>query len=485
MSRNKSSHHRVKQNITRTQDSIRAQTADSFANLSARVGFGAGSQQDASRYKLDFLSRNPYNLEAAYRSNWLAGKVVDAYAEDMTREGVEIISDDLDPDDIDRIHKEMERLRIWSGLTEGLRWSRLYGGAIVVLLVDGQRLNTPLNIETVGPDSFKGVTVFDRWQVSPSLHDLVTDFGPSLGLPKYYDVSPGAHALVGERIHYSRVIRLEGDRLPWRQRLAENGWGQSVIERLYDRLVAFDSTTEGAAQLVYKAHLRTLKVAKFREIVAAGGPMLEGLIKQVAFMRQYQSNEGITILDGTDEFETHSYTFTGLPDLMLRFGEQLSGASGIPLVRLFGQSPAGLSATGESDMRNYYDNIKQKQEQDLRPGILKLLECISRSARGETLPDSFGFEFVPLWQLSETEKAEILQKISAAIAEQYNAGVITWSAALKELRAAAKKTGVFSNISDEDIKDAENEPPMSGDVATIDPKTGKPVLKTVEPKEAA
>jgi len=36
----------------------------------------------------------------------------------------------------------------------------------------------------VGPDQFKGLLVLDRWQVAPSLTDLVSDIGPDLGMPK-------------------------------------------------------------------------------------------------------------------------------------------------------------------------------------------------------------------------------------------------------------------------------------------------------------
>ena len=55
--------------------------------------------------------------------------------------------------------------------------------------------------------------------------------------------------------------------------------GMSVVERIWDRLTAFDSATVGAAQLVYKAHLRTYSVEKLRELIALGGPAFEALLK--------------------------------------------------------------------------------------------------------------------------------------------------------------------------------------------------------------
>ncbi|MDR5671410.1 DUF1073 domain-containing protein, partial [Burkholderia cenocepacia] len=93
--------------------------------------------------------------------------------------------------------------------------------------------------------------------------------------------------------HYSRVIRLDGEALPYYQRISENGWGLSILEPMWDRLIAFDSATVGIGQLVYKAHLRTLSVDKLREIIAQGGPAYAGLLKQIETIRFAQTNEGL------------------------------------------------------------------------------------------------------------------------------------------------------------------------------------------------
>lgn len=468
---------RQQQAIRQGTDAARTagmRTGDSFNNLNARLGYGAGSQQDGAGFRPDYISRIPFTLESAYRSNWLCGMVIDIVANDMTRAGVEFLSDGITPDDQKAMHAEFERLNIWGQLTDTVKWSRLYGGCILVLLVDGQNLSTPLNLDTVTEGQFKGVVALDRWQVNPTLHDLVTDFGPDLGKPKFYDVTPAAQALIGQRIHYSRVVRLDGLDLPWRQRIAENGWGQSVLERLWDRVIAFDSTTEGAAQLVYKAHLRTVKIPGFREMVAIGGPAFEGLVKQLQFMRSMQSNEGLTVLDGQDEFETHQYSFSGLSDMMLQFGQQLSGATQIPLVRLFGQSPAGLNSTGESDLRTYYDGIANQQDQKLRPGMGKIMDLVHRSLFGQPLPEGTEFDFVPLWQMTAEQKANVAKTITDAVVAAEGAGIISPEIAGKELRQSSRQTGIYSHIDDKFIKQLEDEPPAPGDVdPDVDPAAGK------------
>lgn len=73
-----------------------------------------------------------------------------------------------------------------------------------------------------------------------------------------------------------------------------------------------------------------------------GGKPFEALVKQMELVRQYQTNEGMSLFDSEDGFETHSYSFAGLSDLLSEFKEDIAGAVGIPLVRLFRQSPKGF-----------------------------------------------------------------------------------------------------------------------------------------------
>ncbi|MFP0547901.1 DUF1073 domain-containing protein [Acinetobacter baumannii] len=437
---------------------IKQFTIDSFQNFAARVGLGAGSQNDQSTYGFDFLSRDRLKLEAMYRSSWIVGQVVDVVAEDMTREGISMRGMD-DPDEVETIDQAFDEFEIWDKLCDTIKWGRLYGGAVAVMMIDGQNVSTPLNLNTIKKDQFKGLMVLDRWMVLPTLEDLVTEYGPDYGKPKYYNVITDSVGLSDQKIHYSRVIRIDGVDLPYWQRIAENLWGQSVIERLLDRLTIFDSTTMGIGQLVYKAHLRTYKVKGLRSIIAAGGKAFEALVKQIEHIRLWQSNEGMTLMDADDSFETHQYSFSGLDNILLQFGQQISGATQIPLVRLFGQSPAGLNSTGESDLSMYYDNINQQQERRLRSNLHKLLRIISLSKLGKDLPDSFKFDFASLWQIDDKTKAEVANTTVQAVVAAEENGLISRKAALKELRQSSEITGIFASISDEEIDQADDDPP--------------------------
>lgn len=432
---------------------VTAKTNDSFQNFAANLGYGTRNLSTYSTYGFNPISRIQTKLEWMYRGSWLVGVVVDCVAEDMVRAGIELTGD-IKPEDIDEFHQLANATGVWNGVLSTLKWGRLYGGAIGVMMIDGQDPSSPLRIETIKKGAFRGIAVLDRWSLTPSLDELVTELGPDSGMPMYYKVAASMPVLANQKIHYSRILRTVGVELPYWQAIAENMWGMSVLERLYDRLIAFDSTTQGAAQLVYKAHIRTYMVEGLREIIVGGGQAYQGLLEMVKLMRLQQSNEGITLMDAKDKFEAHQYSFSGLADVLLQFGQQLSGATQIPLVRLFGQSPAGLNSTGESDLRNYYDGISQKQESTLRRPLTNLLAVMWKSL-GRDVPKGFAFEFNPLWQLSDTEKADIAEKDQRAISGAVNDGIIDVPIALRELRQSSRVTGRFSNITDEDISAAE------------------------------
>lgn len=444
-----------------TGASARRVTNDSFQNFTAQLGYGTANQMSGSTYGYNPITRNRILLEWAYRGSWVVGVAVDAVADDMTRAGIEIMSG-MPSRSIELINIAMQELQFWDKLNETIRWARLYGGAIGVMMIDGQDVSTPLNLDTIGRGQFRGLTVMDRWMLDPALNlqGLVTEMGPDAGMPEYYRVMNSAPVLGGANIHYSRVIRIDGIELPYFQRMTENGWGISIVERLYDRLIAFDSTTVGAAQLVYKAHIRTLSIDKLRELIAIGGKSFAAVIKQVEMIRMFQANEGITLLDASDKFESHQYAFSGLSDMLLQFGQQVAGALQIPLVRLFGQSPAGMSATGESDFRNYYDGINAQQERRLRRPLHKVLEALSRSVLGMPLPEDFSFKFTALWQMSALEKAELAETNADTVIKVFEAGIVDQPLALEELRTSSRTTGTWTHVTDEAIAAAKANPAL-------------------------
>jgi phage-related protein (TIGR01555 family) len=433
--------------------------SDGFANFVSRQGYGADNMLTAGVYTFDNLTNDRLQLEAMYRQSWIVGAAVDSVAEDMTREGI-VINSTNEPDEVQKMTTSLSRLGIWRSILEAIKWGRLYGGAIAVLNIDGQDPTTPLDVTKVGLGQFSGLTVYDRWQLQVDNQNTI-ETGPDAGLPAYYSIVSNISTgeLSGLTYHHSRVIRLIGIQLPTYQAISEQMWGESIIERMKDRLVSFDTATMGTANLVQKAYYRTVKIEGLRQVLSSGGQAEENLLKQFDMMRFLQNSEGLSLIDSNDEFESHSYSFAGLSDVILQFGQQISGATGIPLVRLFGQSPAGLNSTGESDFRMYYDNIKAQQESRLRDGLMRVLQTMHQSLFGRETPDDFDFEFVSLWQTTDREKAEISSSIVTQTTLAYDHGVIDLETALQELRQASDVTGIFTNITDQQIEEAKDAPP--------------------------
>ena len=425
---------------------------DAFVNPATKTGQWAGNLSSFGGYVFNPITRNRIELEAAYRGSWVVGRVIDSIAEDMTREGITLQG--IEATEKGELDSALSSMGVMESLCTTIKWGRLYGGAIGVLLIDGEDVEQPLNFETIRPHSFRGIFPVDRWCCDPDLTEYVDILGRELGHPKYYRMLENFPLFSGKRVHFSRVIRCVGVELPFYQRQWERGWGISLVERIFDVLRAFDSATLGASQLVYQARLWVLGIKGLRTVLGSTSDAAQrGLLRQLDNIRQWRQNEGLSLIDADDRVDQFTYSFSGLDDILQQFIQQISGASGIPITRLMGQSPKGFSS-GEQEIRQYYDVIKQHQEYTLRVGLTKLLHVAYRSLFYKQPDENFGFEFNSLWVPDKKEEAEILSMTTDAVINAYNNGIISEKIALSELQ----KCGM-NNISGEDIEQADNQPP--------------------------
>jgi hypothetical protein len=213
------------------------------------------------------------------------------------------------------------------------------------------------------------------------------------------------------------------------------------------------------SQLIYKAYLRTMKVKGLRKILAAGGALQAAFQANIEAIRSMQASEGITVVDSEDDFETHTYTFGGLSEVIDGNARQVCGALQMPMVRLMGEGPGGLNATDEGALRIWYDGIGKEQEARYRRPIGRLFDVLYRSTLGEAPPEDFNFKFNPLWKVSKAEQAEIAGSVTQTVLSAHAAGVVSTQIALKELRQSSETTGVWTNIDDEAIDAAADMPP--------------------------
>ena len=441
---------------------IRSRALDAFSNVLARLGAGTPNLLEGTEYSLQRMSRDFNTLNALYRESWIVRRIIDVIPADMLKNWITITSG-LEPDVEKRLSLTLRRTQLIDKLKRGMQWGRLYGGALGVMLVkhQGYDLSQPLQLDWIMPGDFAGLLIFDRWNgVNPS-SELIEDISdPDYGYPKYYTVTdPAGGGSV--KIHHSRVVRFTGNTLPFWEEIAEMQWGASVVESIFDELRKRDNVSWNIAQLTFMANIRVLKMQDLGQLLAATDNESQAeLLRTLEAQNMLLNNMGMQVMDAADGLETHQYTFGGLSDCYQQFIMDISGAAEIPVTRLFGRSPSGLNATGESDLQNYYDMIAEKQESYLRPILNKVLPPFIISTLG-SLPDDFDFEFDPVAEPTDKERADLAKCGTDNVVAAYNAGLISQRTALKELKQQSERTGVWTNITDEDIERASDtvEPP--------------------------
>jgi hypothetical protein len=118
-----------------------------------------------------------------------------------------------------------------------------------------------------------------------------------------------------------------------------------------------------------------------------------------------------TVLDAEgEEFERQNFAWSGIKDPFELLMLSLAADARMPVTVLMGQSPAGMQATGESDMRWFYDTIASSQENIITPALEYILKLIMLSKEGPTNgvePESWGITFPSLWQPTPLEASEI------------------------------------------------------------------------------
>lgn len=442
-------------------------TMDAFQNQMARLGFGQPNLNEGADYPLTRMSQN-YNLfTSLYRSSWIVRKIVDVFPSDMVKNWIKFNSS-LDPEKISKINSVIRKTKTKEKIKEGLRWARLYGGAAGLILIDDDEdLSEPLDYDAIMLDDYKGLLIFDRWNgIYPDieLEDDISD--EEYGYPKYYSISlseANSNLMLSYnkqdlvKVHHSRIVRFNGRDLPLWERQAEMFWGESEIEIVFEELKKRDNTSANIASLIFLANIRVLKMNDLGQLLGASTQKAqENLYKVLQAQNQLMSNMGIYVMDKDDDFGSEQYSFGGLNDIYESFMLDIAGACEMPVTKLFGREPAGFNSTGESDLTQYYDTLEEKQETYLQPIIDKLLPIIFMSTLG-AIPEDLDWEFNPCMNVNSKDLVDLAQSMASPIFEAFNAGLITKEIALKELKQQNEKTGMWSNITDEDIKNAKNE----------------------------
>lgn len=429
---------------------------DAISNPIARLGVGTDNLINAHEYINERISLDYRLLNSLYRDNWIVQNIVQSVPSDIVKKWF-TISADVSPDKLDEINIYIRNISLQQKISEGMRWGRLYGGAIGLLLIKGQteNLNEPLNLDIVLPGTFFGIYILERWQsVTPDSEIVLNPADPDFGLPEYYLITDSLSNIM-TKVHHTKVIRFEGRQLPMYERLNEQFWGVSEIESAYREIVRRDTTAENIASLIFKANLSVMHIKDLDQIFAINSVQAQerfwNTLQSIAVV---ESSMGIKLVGAEDRAEYLNYGFNGIKDIYEGIMMDLSGATHIPVTKLFGRSPAGMNSTGESDLQNYYDYIDEVRDTQFRPIIKRLLPILALSVWGE-IPNNLDFEFPEMKTLTDAEKAQLAQQLTGTIIEAFNSNLITQDIAQKELKNLSEKYDIFTNITDELIKQGE------------------------------
>ncbi len=394
---------------------------DGWTNILTGLGQSHRDKNMAMCFKSCPIFSNR-ELDELYRSDGLTRRIIDIVASDMLRQGFEI---DGDPEGL--ILGKMEDIKAYCKFLNVIQWARLYGGAIILMgIVDGKPLNESVNVNSIKNVSW--LHVFDRWQCVTQFEYMTKDLNdPNYGQPEFYEIHDyriGASFVV----HHSRILRLDWSILPPREQNQNCGWGDTIINSIYDELKNYGSAFANTSTMMQDFVNGVLKIPGLSMLLASSCPENEQDIKKrLDYANLSKGVTNMMVLDGEETYEKLSTNVSGISDLLDRFMLALSSVSGIPVTLLFGRSPAGLNATGEADVRNYYDMIKQYQVTKLKPLLEKLTYYIMKSSEGPFKgkePENWSIQFASLWQNTEEQEANVRKTVAEIDALYIDRGVL-------------------------------------------------------------
>jgi phage-related protein (TIGR01555 family) len=388
---------------------------DSLQNLM----HGAGTKYDSKRYykykKDNSILLSDIQATDMYNSNWIASSIAKLPPHDMTNKGFYVENDTEE-----LIIKDLNKKKFNKSLYEAVLWSRVYGGAIIVMGInDGGNLQDEVKYNNIKEIEF--FRVYDKTRITVQDIDLQKD--PSkknYGMPEYYEIN----TLDGKlpKIHASRVLRFDGELLPEDSFVENNRWHASIYCTMLERLIGMDMTYGNVESIVERYIQDVLKMDSIESKMQAGS-----ITKLMERLNQIDLTKHIinTLAIDKDQEEIIRLTATvaGLNDVIATMENAVCAAACIPRVRLFGTSSKGLSASGADDiqLRIYYDTISSMQMQDLLGPVSRVVWLEQIASNGPTKGqqiENWSIKFNKLWQLTQKEELEN-QKLQSEIDEKY------------------------------------------------------------------
>lgn len=397
---------------------VRPYREDGYVNLMNKYGT---SQDNSESYSFD---REPVipdmQLTSLYEGNGLFSKIIDTPAEEALKHGFDL---NLKNDDLDAfVESALDDLEWEEKAATAIKWARLYGGAIIVMLIDdGRGLEEPVDWENVR--SIDELRVYERAIVQPDYTSLyMQDFGvrgkpnraSKFGQPEFYYVS----SIYGSfTVHESRCLVFRNGVLP--EQISNSTyqyWGMPEYVRIRRALRETTTAHSDAVKLLERSVQAVYSMKNLAALLTTD----EGenqVLRRLQVIDQARSFLNSIAIDSEGEnYDFKTTQFAGVSDVIDSTCNMLSALTNIPQTILFGRSPAGMNATGDSDLENYYNFVERIQKLMLKRNLRDLLDVIFRagvaSKEVDEIPD-YKLTFNPLWSLSDTEQATVDQTRAA------------------------------------------------------------------------
>ena len=391
---------------------VRPYRADGFVNLMTKYGT---SKDPSEQYKYVPELQVPDSLLTLfYEGNGLFAKIIDAPAEEAVKHGF-TLEDVSDQTLIDFYQEALEELDFEETAMTAIKWARLYGGSIAVMLInDGRGLEEPLDWSNIR--SIDDIRVYDRSVIQPD-YDSMFSYDPRdpfrtrgsrLGMPERYQVFSKYGTFT---VHDSRCLVFRNGVLP---EGASNSvyqfWGQPEYVRI-NKAIRDAEVAHGSAPKLLDRSVQAIYKMKDLAAELATEEGEDRLLKRLQIIDMARGMMNSIAIDSEgEEYDFRTFQFSGVNDVIGASCNMLSAVSSIPQVILFGQKVGGLGNGDDTSMENWYNYVERNQKRMLKGNTRYLLSIIFQAglATGEVdeVP-KIKVSFNPLWSMSDTEKADL------------------------------------------------------------------------------
>lgn len=398
--------------------------ADGWFSALSGYGVNGRDKRQSVGYEADMLTDQA--AMDLWRGDDLAARIVETVPNECLRQGYTINAGDKELSEA--LSAELEDLKDLGNLLDAKKFERAYGGGAIFPVINDSNgdLSQPLNEDRISKISH--LIVFEPRELQPVSY--YTDLNHAkFGLPSMYRLNPmtqgGMPVRMGTEVHETRLICFYGIAVS-RSTIGPAGWGDSVLSRCHAVLRDFNISWASTSALLHDFAQAAFKIKGLAELIATDkDDIIKARLRAVELSR---STIRAIVMDSEEEFERKQTPVSGLSELLDRFATRLAAAADMPVTLLMGQSPAGLNATGESDIRFFYDRIKVVQKLGFKDQIERLVSLILRSIDGPTKgkePDAWSVEFNPLWQPSAKEIADARKVVADTDVAYINAQVVS------------------------------------------------------------